>query len=80
MTDRLAYSVAEAAEALSISQALLKEEIYQGRIQHVKMGRRTLIPRWALEQRLGMPICITCMAREAVTSNGAADYHTQEDL
>ena len=53
--EKLAYSVKEAAEALSISATTLKEEIYQGRITAVKFGRRTVIPRWALEERLLTP-------------------------
>lgn len=52
MTDKLAYSVKEAAEALSVSPWLVKEEIAQGRIRAVKLGARVVIPRWALEERL----------------------------
>lgn len=55
MSDKLAYSVAEAAEALSVSDWLLKEEIRTGRIFATKIGRRLVVPRWALEKRLGMP-------------------------
>ena len=54
-TDRLAYSIREAAETLGISQGLMKEEIYQGRITAIKIGRRTVVPRWALEERLQTP-------------------------
>ena len=53
MTEKLAYSVAEAAEALSVSAWLLREEIAQGRIRTVQFGRRVVVPRWALEERLG---------------------------
>ena len=53
MSEKLAYSVAEAAEALSVSAWLLREEIAQGRIKSVRFGTRVVIPRWALEERLG---------------------------
>ena len=53
MSEKLAYSVAEAAEALSVSAWLLREEIAQGRIRTVQFGRRVVVPRWALEERLG---------------------------
>ena len=52
MTDKLGYSIKEAAESLSISVWKLKEEMYQGRIKYIKIGTRVVIPRWALEERL----------------------------
>ena len=52
MGDKLAYSVKEAAEMLSISPWLLKEQIDQGRIQSVKIGRRRVVPHWVLEEWL----------------------------
>lgn len=55
MTDKLAYSIAEAAYALGISASVLKQELYEGRIYSVKFGTRRVVPRWALEQRLGKP-------------------------
>ncbi len=54
MTERLAYTVKEAAAALGVSEWMVREEINQKRIYSVKMGARLLIPRWALEERLGM--------------------------
>ena len=54
MTERLAYTVKEAATALGVSEWMVREEVRQQRIHSVKMGARLLIPRWALEQRLGM--------------------------
>ncbi len=54
MTERLAYTVKEAAAALGVSEWMVREEINQKRIFSVKMGSRLLIPRWALEERLGM--------------------------
>lgn len=52
MTDKLAYSIKEAAHELGVSQSLLKQELRHGRIKSVQIGARVLIPRWALEERL----------------------------
>ena len=52
MTDRLAYSVKEAAEALGVSEWTIREEIHRKRIFAVNLGRRLIIPRWALEDLL----------------------------
>ena len=54
MSERLAYSVREAAEVMGLSEWLIKEEVAQGRIRCVRFGRRVVIPRWALDERLGM--------------------------
>ena len=52
---KLSYTVPEAARELSISPALLREEIAQGSIAVVRFGKRVVVPRWALEERLGRP-------------------------
>ena len=52
MTEQLAYSIAEAATALSLSRSATKELIYSGRIKFLRSGRRVLIPRWALDEFL----------------------------
>ena len=49
---KLGYRIPEAAEALSISVWKFKQEMYQGHIKYIKIGRRVVIPRWALEERL----------------------------
>ena len=49
MTEKLAYSIDEAAEALSISRSATKEMLYTGKIKCVSVGRRKLIPKWALD-------------------------------
>jgi len=54
MTERLAYTVKETAAALGVSEWMVREEIHQKCIYSFKMGTRLLIPRWALEERLGM--------------------------
>ena len=69
MPDKLAYSVKEAAEALSISVSKLKEEMYQGRLQYKKMGRRVVIPRWALERWVETPATPAVSEPRAPLSN-----------
>ena len=63
MTERLTYSVKEAAEALGVSAWTVREEIRTGRIESVRLGSRILIPRFALEQLVNMP--------ESATNNAA---------
>ena len=53
MTEKLAYSITEAAEAMSLSRSAVKELIYQSKLKSLRVGRRRIIPRWALEQFLG---------------------------
>lgn len=48
-TERLTLSVEEAAAALGISRAFAYESVRRGDIPHIKIGRRLLIPRVALE-------------------------------
>jgi excisionase family DNA binding protein len=45
MTERLLYPLLEAAELLGIGRTLLYEELAQGRIEAVSVGRRRLIAR-----------------------------------
>ena len=53
MNDKLAHSIEEAAQLLSVSSKLLREEIASGRVKAVNIGRRKVVPRWALEERIG---------------------------
>jgi excisionase family DNA binding protein len=44
MTEKMAYSVAEACAVLGLGRTRLYEEIKAGRIPVKKIGKRTLIP------------------------------------
>jgi len=46
----LVLTVAEAARLLRISRNTCYELVAQGRIPHVRLGRRILIPRFGLEE------------------------------
>ena len=52
MAEKLAYSINEAAETLSLSRSALKELIYSGQLKHIAVGRRKLVPRWAIDEFL----------------------------
>lgn len=48
--NRLTLTVEEAAAALGISRAFAYEAVHRGEIPHVRIGRRILVPKAALEQ------------------------------
>lgn len=48
-SDKLAYSPAEAALALSCSISMIYVLLADGRLRRVKIGRRTLIPTTSLQ-------------------------------
>ena len=50
--DRLALSVEEAAVLLGISRDLAYDLVRRGELPSVKLGRRTVVPRRALETTL----------------------------
>jgi excisionase family DNA binding protein len=49
LTDRLAYSVEEAARITGLSRDLLYAEMRAGRLAYLKVGRRRIITRQHLE-------------------------------
>ena len=53
-SDRLAYSVDEAARLTGLSRDLLYDEMRRGTLMYLKVGRRRLITRQHLEQFLGI--------------------------
>ena len=55
MTERLTYSVKEAADALGVSEWTVREGVRTGRIESVRLGSRILIPRFTLERLVNMP-------------------------
>jgi excisionase family DNA binding protein len=50
--ERLAYSVNEAAHITGLSRDLLYDQMRQGNLSYIKIGRRRLITRHHLEQFL----------------------------
>ena len=54
MTERLAYSIAEAAEAVGISQDTNYRLIQRGELHPVLVGKRRIIPRASLLELQGI--------------------------
>lgn len=50
--ERLTYNVREAARLLGLSKNSVYQGVFTGEIPHIKVGRRILIPRLALERML----------------------------
>ena len=53
--DKLAYTLPEAAEELSLGLSTVKSEVSKGNIKSKSVGRRVIIPRWALLEYLEQP-------------------------
>ncbi len=51
---RLTYSVPEAAEKLGIGRSAAYEAARTGQLPTIKIGKRILVPRAALERLLGI--------------------------
>jgi excisionase family DNA binding protein len=54
-TECLTFTVEEAAEALGISRAFAYEAVARGEIPCIRIGRRVLVPRVALEEMVNVP-------------------------
>jgi excisionase family DNA binding protein len=52
MDDKLAYSIEEAARALSVSERTFRGMVAREEIRVVRVGRRVVIPRDALAELL----------------------------
>lgn len=50
--NKLAYSPAEAAEALGVGRSTIFDLMKEGRLRRVKIGAKTVIPRSSLEALL----------------------------
>ena len=52
---KAAFSISETSRILSLSQSKVRDLAYRGDIGSVKVGRRLLIPRWAIDQFVDAP-------------------------
>jgi len=86
-TAPLTLTVEEAARALRISRTLAYEAARSGALPCVRIGRRLLVPREALDRLLGRSDALTPLIREALsdqpplidTLTPAVDSATQVD-
>jgi excisionase family DNA binding protein len=67
---RLTLTIPETCEALGIGETMLRQIIRAGRLPILKIGRRVLIPRQAVEQL----VAEACIDREG--SSGEASLHS----
>jgi excisionase family DNA binding protein len=75
-SERLAYSVDEAARLTGLSRDLLYDEMRRGNLPYRKVGRRRLITRHHLQQFLGLASSPDDppQARDASTTRSQARY------
>lgn len=66
--ERLTYSVEEVATVLGISRAFAYEAVQRGDIPHLRIGRRILIPRSALQRLVDSPSLTSAEPREGGVS------------
>jgi excisionase family DNA binding protein len=86
MTPRLAYSLAEAAQALSLGVRSLRYLLRTGKLGYARLGRRVLIPHTELEkllQRVSVKATVPLDADEPIcpmarTGNGHAPRGKRE--
>lgn len=50
--ERLTFTITQAAEALGISRSSAYEAVHRGEIPTIRLGRRLLVPKAALERLL----------------------------
>ena len=55
-SDQMVYTVDEARRKLRLSRGLMYEAIHAGQIPSIRIGRRILVPRAALERLLEGPL------------------------
>jgi excisionase family DNA binding protein len=70
LTSRLTLTVEQAAEALGIGRTLAYEAVRRGEIPTVRVGRRLLVPRQALEDFLSL-------SQELATNPRSNDHEDQ---
>ena len=62
---RYALSVSEAAQALGVSEWLVREECRKGNLCHIRIGGRIGIPVWALEAYIEMPLSMRTLSQDS---------------
>ena len=65
--DRHVLSVAEAAKALGISRTLAYELVARHELPFLRLGRRIVVPRHALEELLGLASPVASPGANPVT-------------
>ena len=50
--EKIVYQISDLQKILGLSRSSVSTLIYLGRIKSIKVGRRVLIPHWALQEFL----------------------------
>jgi excisionase family DNA binding protein len=56
MTPKIVYTINETAALLNVSPSLLYNQTSDGNIKCIRIGKKILIPRTAIEDILGQPL------------------------
>lgn len=56
MSERMTYSVDEAARLLGVGRTSMYALVHRGEISYLRVGRRIVIPRDALSRLLGLDV------------------------
>ena len=79
-TVRLVLSVEEARKLLGLSRGLMYEAVRSGQLPSVRIGRRILIPRAALERLLEQAATRDAHGVRVVSSSTGSDETPQANL
>jgi excisionase family DNA binding protein len=73
LSERLTYTVEEAARAVGVSRGLAYELVRRGDLRTVHVGRRVLVPRDAVRDFLGLGHEQVSASPRATPENGPAE-------
>ena len=73
MSERLTYTVGEAAKAIGVSRGLAYELVRRGDLRTVHVGRRVLVPRDAVRGFLGLSQEQAAPSLRGTPENGPAE-------
>ncbi len=73
MSERLTYTVGEAAKAIGVSRGLAYELVRRGELRTVHVGRRVLVPRDAVRDFLGLSQEQAAPSPRGTLENGPAE-------
>lgn len=73
MSERLTYTVGEAAKAIGVSRGLAYELVRRGDLRTVHVGRRILVPRDAVRELLGLGHEQVSASLRTTPENGPAE-------
>ena len=73
MSERLTYTVGEAAKAIGVSRGLAYELVRRGELRTVHVGRRVLVPRDAVRDFLGLSQEQVAPSPRGTPENGSAE-------